>query len=137
MYYLYSKNKGADQLRGYRGSDLCLCFRICKMLGFLMTLLIWFFLRSGYNIAIDLISYWLMSFSLSRLTLAARVRRDRTKYLISENPLLNLALLCVIHFNGRTFFFQNLGQIERQIFCPHLKNTIITDIGFCVFISLQ
>ena len=29
MYYPYSENKGADQLRGYRKADLCLCFRIC------------------------------------------------------------------------------------------------------------
>ena len=29
-----SKNKGADQLRGYREADLRLCFRICKMLVF-------------------------------------------------------------------------------------------------------
>ena len=27
---LCSKNKGADQLRGYREADLRLCFRICK-----------------------------------------------------------------------------------------------------------
>ena len=30
LYYPYSKNKGADQLRGYREADLRLCFRICK-----------------------------------------------------------------------------------------------------------
>ena len=30
LYYPYSENKGADQLRGYREADLCLCFRICK-----------------------------------------------------------------------------------------------------------
>ena len=30
MYYLYSKNKGADQLRGYREADLRLCFSICR-----------------------------------------------------------------------------------------------------------
>ena len=30
LYYLYSENKGADQLRGYREADLRLCFRICK-----------------------------------------------------------------------------------------------------------
>ena len=29
-----SENKGADQLRGYREADLCLCFRICKTLVF-------------------------------------------------------------------------------------------------------
>ena len=34
MYYLCSENKGADQLRGYREADLCLCFRICKLLVF-------------------------------------------------------------------------------------------------------
>ena len=33
-YYLCSKNKGADQLRGYREADLHLCFRICKKLVF-------------------------------------------------------------------------------------------------------
>ena len=31
-YYLCSKNKGADQLRGYHEADLRLCFNICKML---------------------------------------------------------------------------------------------------------
>ena len=30
LYYLYSENKGTDQLRGYREADLCLCFRKCK-----------------------------------------------------------------------------------------------------------
>ena len=27
LYYLCSKNKGADQLQGYHATDLCLCFR--------------------------------------------------------------------------------------------------------------
>ena len=30
LYYPYSENKGADQLRGYREFDMRLCFRICK-----------------------------------------------------------------------------------------------------------
>ena len=30
LYYPYSENKGADQLRGYREADLRLCFRISK-----------------------------------------------------------------------------------------------------------
>ena len=30
MYYLSSENKDADQLRGYRETDLRLRFRICK-----------------------------------------------------------------------------------------------------------
>ena len=30
LYYQYSENKGADQLRGYHEADLRLCFRICK-----------------------------------------------------------------------------------------------------------
>ena len=34
MYYPSSENKGADQLRGYREADLCLCFRICRLLVF-------------------------------------------------------------------------------------------------------
>ena len=34
LYYPCSENKGADQLRGYRETDLRLCFRICKMLVF-------------------------------------------------------------------------------------------------------
>ena len=34
MYFPYGKNKGADQLRGYREADLRLCFRICKKLVF-------------------------------------------------------------------------------------------------------
>ena len=28
LYYLCSKNKGADQLHGYHAADLCLCFCI-------------------------------------------------------------------------------------------------------------
>ena len=40
LYYLCSENKGADQLRGYRKSDLRLCFRIMQNVGFLMTRLI-------------------------------------------------------------------------------------------------
>ena len=34
LYYPYSENKGADQLRGYREADLRLCFHICKMFVF-------------------------------------------------------------------------------------------------------
>ena len=30
LYYLCSKNKGADHLRDYRKVDLRVCFRICK-----------------------------------------------------------------------------------------------------------
>ena len=30
LYYRYSENKGADQLRNYREADLRLCFCICK-----------------------------------------------------------------------------------------------------------
>ena len=30
LHYLCSENKGADQLRGNRKADLCLCFRICN-----------------------------------------------------------------------------------------------------------
>ena len=30
LYYLCSKNKGADQLRGYRAADLHFCFCVCK-----------------------------------------------------------------------------------------------------------
>ena len=30
LYYPCSENKGADQLRGYRETDLRLCFRKCK-----------------------------------------------------------------------------------------------------------
>ena len=35
LYYLCSKNKGADKLQGYRPADLHLCFRICKKQVFL------------------------------------------------------------------------------------------------------
>ena len=34
LYYPCSKNKGADQLRGFREADLRLCFRISKKLVF-------------------------------------------------------------------------------------------------------
>ena len=30
LYYPYSENKGADQLRSYCATDKPLCFRICK-----------------------------------------------------------------------------------------------------------
>ena len=34
LYYPSSENKGADQLRGYRETDLRLCFRLCRLLVF-------------------------------------------------------------------------------------------------------
>ena len=34
MYYPSSEKKGADQLRGYREADLCLSFRLCRLLVF-------------------------------------------------------------------------------------------------------
>ena len=34
LYYPSSENKGADHLRGYREADLCLCFRLCRLLVF-------------------------------------------------------------------------------------------------------
>ena len=37
LYYLCSKIKGTDQLRGYCTADLHLYFRICKKNGFLTT----------------------------------------------------------------------------------------------------
>ena len=34
LYYPCSESKGADQLRSYCEADLCLCFRICRLLVF-------------------------------------------------------------------------------------------------------
>ena len=34
LYYPSSENKGTDQLRSYCEADLCLCFRICRLLVF-------------------------------------------------------------------------------------------------------
>ena len=34
LYYPCSENKGADQLRSYCEADLCLCFRLCRLLVF-------------------------------------------------------------------------------------------------------
>ena len=34
MHYPCGENKGTDQLRGYRETDLRLCFRICQYLVF-------------------------------------------------------------------------------------------------------
>ena len=34
LYYPCSENKGADQLRSYRKTDLRLCFRLCRLLVF-------------------------------------------------------------------------------------------------------
>ena len=74
---------------------------------------------------------------MSRVTLAARVRRDRTKYLIGnvthrKKTFLNLAMLCVLHF-GRTFSILNrfskfllhiLGQTKRQIVQTNISPTL-------------
>ena len=46
--YLSSENKGADQLRGYREADLRLCFRLCKLLVFLMRRLIYHWLTDYF-----------------------------------------------------------------------------------------
>ena len=51
LYYPSSKNKGADQLRGYREADLRLCFRICRLLVFLMRRLIYSYI---YHILSDM-----------------------------------------------------------------------------------
>ena len=42
VYYPCSENKGADQLRGYREADLCLCFRLCRLLVFPIRRLIYY-----------------------------------------------------------------------------------------------
>ena len=34
VYNPCSENKGSDQLCGYREADMCLCFRICRLLVF-------------------------------------------------------------------------------------------------------
>ena len=34
LYYPCSENKGAYQLRSYCEADLCLCFRLCRLLVF-------------------------------------------------------------------------------------------------------
>ena len=47
LCYPSSENKGADQLRGYREADLRLCFRICRLLVFLMSRLIY-----GLNVVV-------------------------------------------------------------------------------------
>ena len=36
MYYLYSENRDADQIRSYCEADLRLCLRIMQIVGFLM-----------------------------------------------------------------------------------------------------
>ena len=41
LYYIYSENKGADQLRGCREADLRLYFLYLQKAGFLTTRLIW------------------------------------------------------------------------------------------------
>ena len=35
LFYLRSENKSADQLCSYCTADLCLCFRICRLMFFL------------------------------------------------------------------------------------------------------
>ena len=49
LYYLFSKNKGADQLRGYREADLRLCFRILQNVGFHVTRLNFIYQTSSYS----------------------------------------------------------------------------------------
>ena len=34
FYFLFSENKGTDQLCSYHTADLCLCFRLCILLVF-------------------------------------------------------------------------------------------------------
>ena len=47
-YYPSNENKGADQLRGYREADLCLCFCLCRLL---------VFSRGGSNIQFNYVNY--------------------------------------------------------------------------------
>ena len=39
LYYPFSENKGADQLRSYCEADLRLCFRICRLFIFMRWLI--------------------------------------------------------------------------------------------------
>ena len=34
LYYPCSENQGADQLHSYCKADLCLCFRLCRLMFF-------------------------------------------------------------------------------------------------------
>ena len=54
MYYPYSENKGADQLRSYREADLRLCFHM-QIVGFFMRQLIWSCTQFGW-LSLDNIS---------------------------------------------------------------------------------
>ena len=85
---------------------------------------------------------------MSRLTLSREldviVRKipDPLRHKSIKN-IANFSTVVCYSFSDRTFSFKILlhilGQTKRQIlqrkiFCLHLKNTIITDIGFRVFI---
>ena len=59
LYYPCSKNKGADQLRGHRKTDLRLCFSICKNL--------FFSLRGSNNVITEAASISLESTYLSHV----------------------------------------------------------------------
>ena len=49
MYYLCSENKGSDQLRSYCEADLHLCFRLCRLLVFILLCKISLFCSISYK----------------------------------------------------------------------------------------
>ena len=84
MYYPFSENKGADQLRGYREADLRLCFRICKMPVFLR--------RGSYSVMFQnfqtpqIFAVIILMTSTEKFYHGVMLQKDADKFANSEDP---------------------------------------------------
>ena len=87
LYYPWSENKDADQVRGYREADLRLCFRICKKSVFSR--------RGSFYMRHHLVGgkAWI-GFGPSLIRTVVSLATDSSHRVIMEKMVLQLFLCC-------------------------------------------
>ena len=128
MYYLCSENKGADQLRGYRESDLRLCFRICKKPVYSRRGSICVYHRSSmfFLFVSDLLDAAFKTFSVPEIAPVAKLKEG---------------LRVLELFHGKTWAFKDLalscvGQLYNY-FCSKKKKHYTIVVGMNYFLILK
>ena len=117
MYYPCSENKDADQLRGYREADLCLCFRPCKLL---------VFSRTGSNIKFFQVKFSTFTYEKNLCILHEHV------FIMEMPSSSHLARLSSLAH--RLFMAGHPPGTEMYLASchPHLSNIIKTNTNFYV-----
>ena len=125
MYYPSSENKGADQLRGYREADLCLCFRLCRLLVFP-----W----GGSYIYIDIHLTYTMSIIRYRTSSACVLSNRvplRIRMLTARHDSAVFALTCLpksllCSYFSTTIYIEDLNEYPQPMFWSKNKKYMYT-----------